>query len=171
MIKEIWKDVTGYEGLYQVSNLGKVKSLKFGKERILKPRVRGKGYLFVDLCKNGKTKAYSVHRLVALTFLENKDPLNKTQVNHIDECKTNNRIDNLEWCTPKENNNHGTHNYRSAINRSKPVLQFTKYGVFVKEWDSAKSIQITLGFYNSNISKCCNKKRKSAYNFIWKFKN
>ena len=96
---EVWKDVFGYEGLYQVSNLGRVKSLKYGKERILKPLKDGGGYIFVHLCKNGERKMYKIHRLVAFTFLTN--PQNLSDVNHKDEDKTNNSVQNLEFCDKK----------------------------------------------------------------------
>ena len=165
-MEELWKDIDGYEGLYQVSNLGNVKSLNYnrtGKERILKPGNNGLGYLNVLLCKNGKTKTFKIHRLVANAFIPN--PYNKPEVNHKDENKTNNCVDNLEWMTSKENNNYGTRNERI----SKLVLQFTKNGEFVKEWLSMHQIEIELGFANSHISECCNGKRKTAYGYIWKF--
>ena len=175
-MNEIWKDIDEFEGLYQISNLGNVKSLNYnrtGKERILKPGNNGCGYLFVILYKNGKLKHFTIHRLVANAFLENPD--NKSDVNHKDEDKTNNNVDNLEWMTSKENNNYGTRNERMAkslINhhkKSKSVLQFTKNVEFIKEWPSTMQIERELGFANSAISECCNEKRKSAYGYIWKF--
>lgn len=116
-MEEQWKDIKGYEGLYEVSNLGNVRSLdrtvKRGqgytiKEgRVLTPFYEEKkGYYQVVLAKDGKAKTYRVHRLVAVAFLEN--PNNYTDVNHKDEVKTNNNVDNLEWCTRKYNNNYGT---------------------------------------------------------------
>ena len=120
MNKEIWKDIKGYEGLYQVSNFGRVKSLTkyhktkkgyFSKERILKLIRNERGYLLVGLCKNWKKQKVFVHRLVAETFIPN--PNNLPQVNHINEFeKDNNSIDNLEWCTCKYNCNYGTRNKR-----------------------------------------------------------
>ena len=92
---EIWKDKKDYEGHYQVSNLGRVKSIKFGKEIILKQKIRG-GYYSVGLSKNGIVKTYYVHRLVAEAFIDN--PNNYKEVNHKDECKSNNIVSNLEWC-------------------------------------------------------------------------
>lgn len=175
-MNEIWKDIVGYEGLYQISNLGNVKSLDYrrtGKERILKPVTDSVGYLHVVLCKNRKLKTFNIHRLVANAFLENPD--HKSDVNHKDEDKTNNCVDNLEWMTRKENINYGTHNERvsrSIINHkaiSKLVLQFTKNGEFVKEWPSMHQIERELGFYNCNISQCCNGKRKTAHGYVWKF--
>ena len=120
-MREIWKDVKGYEGLYQVSNLGRVRSLDrtvnsgiknnsnvLFKGRILKQYQKRNGYLQVTFTVNSKRKYVGVHRLVAETFIPNPD--NKSQVNHIDENKTNNNVYNLEWCTPKENCNFGTRN-------------------------------------------------------------
>ena len=105
-MKEIWKDVKGYEGMYCVSNFGRVKSFKRKKAMILKPFYNMDGYLNVELRDSKSRKTISVHRLVAIAFVPN--PLNKPQVNHIDEVKTNNNISNLEWVTQKENMNHGT---------------------------------------------------------------
>ena len=111
---EIWKDIEGYEGLYQVSNKGRVKSLgnnKTRREKILQPSENHKGYLRISLYKNGKQKKFLVHRLVAEAFLPN--PNNLPQVNHkIDdfEHRSDNRVENLEWCTAEYNNNYGTHN-------------------------------------------------------------
>ena len=106
MKKEYWKSVVGYEGLYMVSNWGRVKSIKFGKERILKPVTNSSGYLLVGLYKNNIEKKYSVHRLVAEAFIPN--PYNLPQVNHKDENKQNNVVSNLEWCTHEYNNTYGT---------------------------------------------------------------
>ena len=122
-MEEIWKDISGYEGLYQISNLGNVKSLNYsrtGKERILKPGTDKDGYLLVTLYKNRNKRPFKIHRLVAKAFIPNPD--NKSDVNHKDENKTNNCVDNLEWMTRMENNNFGTRNERI----SKSVLQFTK---------------------------------------------
>jgi hypothetical protein len=99
---EHWKDIPNYEGLYQVSNLGRVKSLKFGKERVLKPRCDSSGYVQVVLCKGGEKKDYRVHRLVMLAFVSESD----LQVNHKSGIKTDNRLENLEYCTQSENTIH-----------------------------------------------------------------
>src|SRR5574344_1100472 len=105
-MKEIWKNVSGYEGIYQISNFGRVRSFKFSNVRILKNIVQSAGYLTVDLRKNGARKSFKIHRLVALAFIEN--PNNLPSINHKDECKTNNSVNNLEWCTDKYNSNYGT---------------------------------------------------------------
>ena len=170
---EVWKDVVGYEGLYQVSNQGRVKSLWFGKERILKPGREKKGYLQVCLSKNGKMKHYKVHRLVGQSFIQN--PNNLPEINHRDEDKTNNRVENLEWCDRKYNNNYGNHNqkvFEKTTNGklSKPVLQYTKDGIFVKEWKSTHDVERNLGYDQSHISRCCLGKLKSTYGFVWKYK-
>lgn len=115
MRTEIWKDVIEYEGLYQVSNFGRVKSLNYGrsgKERILKQVLDGDGYYCVLLYKNGKRKRFSVHRLIVMTFI---GPITKgLVVNHINECRTDNRLENLEICTIRENSIHGTANARRS---------------------------------------------------------
>lgn len=169
-MNEIWKNIDGYEGLYQVSNLGNVKSLNYnktGKERILKPGTDKCGYRLVGLFKNGKLKFFTIHRLVANSFLENPD--HKPEVNHKDEDKTNNCVENLEWMTRKENNNYGTRTERVSRSLSKLVLQFTKNGEFIRKWQSTRQIERELGFSIGNISGCCKGKRKSAYGYIWTY--
>lgn len=168
-IDEIWCPIKGYEGIYEVSDQGRVRSLKFGKERILKPGRNPKGYILVHLYKNREKKWYLVHRLVALAFIPNPD--NLPQVNHKDENPSNNKVENLEWCDCKYNNNYGTRNQRQAEKISKPVLQLTKSGELVREWKSTRDAERNLGFNHGNISSCCTGKCKSAYGFIWKFKN
>lgn len=111
---ETWKDIEDFEG-YQISNLGRVKSLNYHRtkrERILQQNINKVGYCVVHLCKNGKCHTFAVHRLVAIAFIAN--PNEKPQVNHLDECKTNNCVENLEWATAKENTNYGTRNERVA---------------------------------------------------------
>lgn len=172
-MEEIWKDIEGFNGDYWVSNLGRVKSLKYGKERILKPRKQS-GYYRV-LLYNDKRCEYSIHRLVAMAFIPNPD--NLPQVNHKDENKLNNCVDNLEWCTREYNHNYGTINIRKSQkqlndkNKSKVVLQYSLDGTFIKEWKSTMDVQRNLGFGQSNISICCRNIRKTAYNYIWKYKN
>ena len=166
-MKEIWKDIKDYEGHYQVSNWGRVKSIKFGKEIILKHYKDGRGYLCVRLYKYNSSIQYKVHRLVAEAFLPNTD--NLPQVNHKDEHKDNNIVSNLEWCSNEYNNRYGTRIERT----SKPVLQYTLDGEFVKEWHSTMECYRKNGFNCSNISKCCRKLEhyKSAYGYIWRYKN
>lgn len=160
---EIWKGIEGYEGLYQVSNLGNVKSLGNGnsnnsKERILKPK-KTSGYLYVGLSKEGKRKNHLIHRLVAQTFISN--PNNYQQVNHRDEDKTNNQVTNLEFCDAKYNCNYGTRNQKL----SKPVMCIETGKIY----PSTKEIERQLGFSFSTISSACNGRYKQAYGFHWKY--
>lgn len=159
---EIYKDIEGYEE-YQISSYGRVKSLKFGKEKILKPIKDKKGYLMVILSKQGTQKHYKIHRLVAQAFIDN--PNNLPQVNHKDEDKTNNVINNLEWCNQKYNNNYGTRNQRQSEKMSKQVL-CVETG---KVYKSTHQVERQLGFAQQYISQCCNGKYKTAYKFHWKY--
>ena len=168
MNKEVWKDIKEYEGLYQVSNQGRVKSLKYGKERILKPERTHNGYLRVGLLKNRNRKMFMVHRLVGQAFLTNSH--NLPQINHKDEDRTNNRVENLEWCDGKYNMNYGTRTQRVTEKLSKPVLQYTKDGEFIREWKSGVDIKSNLGYSRGNISQCCNGKLKWIYGFVWSYK-
>lgn len=186
-MEEIFIDIKGYEGLYQISNLGRIKSLWFGKEKILKGGKDKDGYLKVILSREGKHKTYSVHRLVAEAFIPNTN--NHPQVNHKNEDKTDNCVDNLEWCTQKYNVNYGTCQQRRAKNtdykaigrknaekllnrkdQSKTVLQYTKEGEFIRKWETLRECGRN-GFKISNISSCCQGKRKTHKGFIWKYKN
>ena len=175
---EIWKNIKGYEGLYQVSSEGRVKSLerkvRHGsgieltiKERILKPAPASNGYLVVTLYAGGKRKMYTVHRLVCKAFHEN--PENKLDVNHINENKTDNRACNLEWSTRRENCNHGTRNERMAKTLSKPVGQYTLDGELIKVWASAREAQMQVGFSYQHISNVATGKRKTHKGFVWKY--
>ena len=165
---EIWKDIDGYEGLYQVSNKGHVKSLKWGKERILRPVIDRYGYYYIMLYNDSVRKHFKLHRLVAQAFIPN--PENKPQVNHKDENKLNNCVNNLEWSTAKENSNYGTRNERMGYSLSKPILQYSKSGDFIREWKSASEVEREFGINHSHIASCCRGKRKSSGNFIWRYK-
>ena len=176
---EIWKDVPNYED-YQISNLGRVKSLKridaLGrrvKEKILKLAINHKGYYKVPLCKNSKVRFYYVHRLVWEAF--NKQIPENMQVNHINEIKTDNRLSNLNLLTPKENINYGTgiergHNKLINGKCSKSVLQFTLDNILVKEYPSIQQVEREKGFAHSYIVKCCKGKIPTAYGFKWQYK-
>ena len=186
---EIFKDIKGYEGLYQVSNLGRVKILNYrntGKTKLKKPVENNCGYFTIQLYKNEKPKRYFVHRLVAETFLDNSD--GKPQVNHKIEGDEGKKINivyinedglideeksTIEWVTAKENCNHGTRNKRIAEKTtngkcSKKVLQLTFDGVLVKEWSSTHECERN-GFDHGNVSKCCRGKQKSAYGYKWHY--
>lgn len=172
---EIWKDIKDLEG-YQVSNFGCVRSLNYrrtGKVKVLSPCVNTYGYFRVNLCKNGIVNSFLIHRLVADAFIPN--PYNLPQVNHKDEDKTNNRVENLEWCSANYNTNYGTCiKRRSNKTRngkcSKPVLQLTIDGRLVKEWSSIMETE-RKGFNHSNIIKCCRGVYNKAYGYVWKYKD
>ena len=174
-MSEEWRDVVGYEGLYQVSDQGRVKSLErkdsLGrtiKERILKPCDNGRGYLYISL--SGGTvehKRHYIHRLVGEAFVPN--PLEVEDVNHKDENPSNNHASNLEWVTHKENCNFGTRNERIAKTNSKPVAQYTKDGAFIKAWASAAEVKRQFGFNHSNIIQVAKGNRKTACGFIWRY--
>lgn len=172
-MKEIWKDIEGYENMYQISNLGNIISFKRKNPKLLSKTINLDGYYVVNLTKDGKTKIFTIHRLVAKAFLINKE--NFPVVNHKDENKLNNKVDNLEWCTYEYNHNYGGRNIRTGISQrnkkgSKIILQYDLEMNFIKEWPSLGEIQRTFGFTTSNISKCCRGKSKLAYGYIWKFK-
>ena len=171
-MKEIWKDIEGYEKLYQVSNLGNVKSLNYrhtGKEKLLKTAKDKDGYLRVGLYKDGKTKNCSVHRLVAFAFIPNPD--NLPQVNHIDENKQNNISSNLEFCDAKYNINYGTHNKRQSESRTN-YPKFSKQVLCVETgiiYPSLSQVEREFNFSKASISKCCLGKQQTCGNFHWRY--
>lgn len=174
---EIWKDIAGYEGYYKVSNLGRVKSLNYrnkGYEQILKPKKHNKGYLQIQLMGNGN-KTFTIHRLVANAFLEN--PNNYPCVNHKDENKLNNHVDNLEWCDMKYNANYSIslHPNRNAKRHGRlcerKINQYDKQGKLIKTWENSRNIFLETGMSNWSISECCRGNRKTAYGFIWRYAN
>jgi hypothetical protein len=169
---EEWKDIKGYEAIYQVSNLGNVRSLDrinyVGskiKGTIMKQQFGGNGYLSITLCGNGKQKKFTIHRLVATAFVPN--PCGYEEVNHKDEIKYNNFDFNLEWCDRKYNMNYGTAFERMASKLSKEVFQYDINNNFLKKFKSTRDIERQLGYANGNIGKCCNGKLKTAYGYIW----
>jgi hypothetical protein len=170
---EQWRNIKDYEGLYQVSNEGRVKSLWFGREKILKGGKDKDGYLLVKLCQDGKQVMKKVHRLVAQAFLEN--PNNYEQVNHKDEDKTNNHVENLEWCNRSYNCNFGTRNQRSAEKRrndpkqSKRVDQIDPItGEVIRQWASTMECGRN-GYNQGDVSKCALGKYKQYKGYIWKY--
>ena len=168
---EVWSPVKGYEGLYEVSSMGKVKSTQYWNgtyERILKPGKNTDGYLRVTLCKDGKQKTHYVHRLVAEAFL--KPVSGKDFINHLDEVKVSNHYSNLEFCTHKENNNWGTRIARATKTLSKPVQGVDpNTGKVVVEFPSANEAGRN-GFCSGNVVSCCLGKRKTHHGYIWRYK-
>ena len=171
MKNENWKAIAGYEGLYEVSDMGRVKSLNYnhtGKEKILKLKKSHCGYLNVNICKDGHAKSVRIHRLVATAFISN--PHNLETINHKDEDKTNNTVDNLEWMSQKDNNNYGTHNKRVSEALSNQVQMFDKYtDELLATSPSLMEDERVTGIDDGNISKCCLGKIKSAGGYIWKY--
>ena len=185
-MNELWKDVQGYEGLYQVSNLGRVRKLNYrnkpGNIKALVPKTNNSGRLWFDLWKDGKNKPMLAHRLVAMMFIPNPD--NLPEINHIDENPKNNDVRNLEWCTGEENRrkyyeNHPNQTKRPVRNYSDkyknrqamPVAQLTKDGSTVRFWKNTTEIRHEMGWNDSSIIRCCEGERKSAYGYIWRFAN
>ena len=171
MENETWKDIKGYEGIYQVSNLGRVKSLpvksktKYFKGGILKTSVDKVGYVCVSLSR----KTYKVHRLVAEAFIDN--PYDYRCVNHKDEDKTNNRVDNLEWCTHKYNNNYGTRNKKISQNAGRRILQYDLEGNLIRVWDSISNASRYYGVKRWTICGCCAGRQKTSCGYIWRYDN
>lgn len=165
-MEEIWKDIEGFEELYQVSNLGRVKRVTTG--RILKSRKDIDGYLYVNLCKNGKHKTHRIHRLVAQAFIPN--PENKPQINHIDEIKTNNMVSNLEWMTAKENSNHGTRNERSNRKRSIPIISTNIKTGESQEFYGTNECARRLGLNQPSITSVLKGRNKQTGGYTFKYK-
>lgn len=173
---EIWKPVIGYEGLYEVSSLGNVRSLWYGKKN-MKLRTDKDGYLMVNFHKDKKQTTHKVHRLVAETFIPN--PEGKPQIDHINTDKTDNRAENLKWVTQKENNNNPLSKKHISTGKlgknrgkdhfaSKSIIQFTKNNEFVKIWENAQDVAREWGLYSgANIISCCRGKLTTAYGFKW----
>ena len=173
---EIWKDIVGYEGSYQVSNFGNVKSLDrkglFGtqnviyKSRILKQKILNMGYYSVNLSKKSKVKTYTVHRLVGKAFIDN--PKNKATINHIDGDKLNNRVDNLEWCTMNENFEHAYKIGLTKYNQSaRKVMMLDKNGVGVICFYSAYRAAKTMNISESALHNVLSNKSKTVKGVRW----
>lgn len=169
-MKELWKDIPGYKGLYQISNFGRVKSFHEWKnascpaEYILKNSISNSGYCQVSLY-NGKKRKFLVHRLVADAFIPN--PNNLPHINHKDEDPTNNRADNLEWCTPQYNNRYGTAKFRSMMTKGKPVKQFLIGGQWVATYANPTVASMITGISRNAINQCLCGNMQTASGFIW----
>ena len=175
-MNEIWKDIAGYEGMYQISNFGRIKSYRKGKrakspnEYILTPTISNNGYQQVTLYKSQTDRhKFLVHRLVALTFIPNPD--NLEAVNHIDENKLNNHVDNLEWCTLSYNNAYGTAKIRSSITKGKRIQQLTIDGVLLATYESTLIASMITGFPKHAINDCCYGNCQTGYGYIWRFED
>ena len=187
---EEWRDIPNYEGLYQVSNLGRVKSLErrrwngivevLHKPHILKQNLQ-KGYPFIDLSKDNHKNKCAIHRLVASVFLAN--PYNKPCIDHINTIKNDNRVENLRWVTNKENSNNPlTKSHQSEAAKAKdnrcykrgkehpqsiPIIQLSNKGNFIREWDCRLSVEKELGIHSANIWKVLKGKRSHAGGYKW----
>ena len=167
-MKEIWKDIKGYEGYYQISNMGRVKSLErtvwngrgYRKmpEKILKPQKNRNGYLQVPLSKEGTEKKYYIHRLVANAFIPN--PQGLPEINHLSEDKTDNRAENLEFCTSQ---------YNKEYSQAKAVIAVNKVSGLIMEFNSIMEAERTLGIDKSSIVRCCKGKQKSAVGYTFAY--
>ena len=165
-MKEIWKDIEGFEGYYQISNMGRVKSLErtvwngrgYQKvpEKILEGGDNGYGYLKVELCKEGKVKTCRIHRLVAMAFIPN--PNNLPEVNHKDKIRTNNKVENLEWCTSQ---------YNVEYSQGKAVIGINKVSGLILEFPSVREAERQTGIASSNICACLKGRLKSTGGYYW----
>ena len=179
-MEEIWEDIKNYEGLYQASNLGRIRSrYKYNsrsnnnanlsdKYKMIKPIQisRTNNYLKVSLVKNKKAKQIRVHKIIAETFIDN--PYNKLEINHKDGNKHNNKVDNLEWCTTKENIRHA---YKNNLMKHKKIKMTNPISNEIKIFNNRFEISTYLNrkVYQDLITRCCNKQRKTAYKMIWEY--
>lgn len=181
-MEEVWKDIPEYEGWYQVSNLGRVRSLdryvngnrincdkQKMKGKILKARKDKLGYLRVSLKQNTKTRTFLVHRLVAIAFIPNPD--NLLYVNHIDENTSNPRVDNLEWCTPQYNVCYGNGRAKSSRHKWRRVIQYDKKMNELARFESLKAASAHIGIAQQNISRVCRGRAKYCGGFLWRYED
>ena len=181
--EEIWSAIEGYPE-YEVSSLGRVKSYKRGREHILKCIINKDGYYVVSLCQKGTVRQHLVHRLVANAFIPN--PKNLSTVNHLDEQKLNNHVENLEWCSIRDNLAYGTrvqrmreklikngHYAKIAEKKKRPVVQYSFDGKLMQKYDSLTQAGLYLGRQhgNVNIVRCCMGITNSAYGYVWRYYN
>lgn len=184
----VWKSIKNFEGMYEVSENGDIKSLtrkvassrsssgfRTVRERILKQHIDRYGYACVTLRKEGRDFGRTVHRLVASAFLENPD--NLPSINHIDEDKLNNHYSNLEWCTVQHNNNYNDRQLRiGEVQRKKgvngiPVSQYDLEGNHIQDFVSGKAAASDAEIHKNAVYQCCKGLRESAGGYIWKYTN
>lgn len=172
-LSEIWKDIKGYEGLYQVSSFGRVRSKRRrgSKGGIAKLTLDKKNtdYFKIRLCKNNHYRAFFVHRLVAQAFIPN--PNGYPQVNHKDEDRHNNFVNNLEWCTNRYNSNYKNHNWKNSISQKgrKWVYQYSLFGDVIARYKTVSEAAEAMHGSSSNISHAAHRKGSTAYGYVWKY--
>lgn len=173
-MQEQWKQVKGFEGIYEVSNFGNVRSLHYRNWNIVKnltPFINRDGYKRVCLCRSGKQLNMFVHRIVATAFIENPD--NLPQINHLNEIKTDNRVENLAWCSAKENVNHGTRNERMSkakLNTNcKAIIQLDAQGREIRRWVSLMEVNRAFGYDVGFLGRCCKGRCEKAYGYKWRY--
>ena len=182
IIMEIWKDIEGYEGLYQVSNIGRIKSMNrivnnnggtdYRKERVIKQDIDRGGYIQTHLSKDGKVKTLKVHRLVAKAFPEIcGEWFDGCEIDHIDGVKNNNKATNLKVCTKSENMRNPLTTIKISNSKKKPVLQYTQNGEFIREWDSALTAANELSISRSTILISLKGGNTRKYKWVYKEDN
>lgn len=174
---ETWKDIEGYEGMYQVSDAGRVRSLdryvnhvtgkRITRGKIMRPHAMPNGYFTIGLSIGRRRRDYYIHRLVASAFIENKDGL--PQVNHKDEDKSNNAACNLEWCDQSYNNNYGTKNKRFRASRG-TAIEMISNGAIVREFVSMRQAEAETGLRRKSISECCRGIIQSYHGYEFRYK-
>ena len=173
IMKEIWKDIIGYEGLYRISDQGRIFSVKSGKIR--ETFVSNSGYKMIHLYKNGTDRHFTVHRLVADNFIPN--PFDFKEINHINENKLDNRAENLEWCNRKYNQEYSG-NIRKWVNAgangnkvasSRKIARYTKEGILLNVYIGAREVERMIGYSHQSIGRVCLGKQKTAYGYVWKY--
>lgn len=175
---EVWKPIINYEGQYEISSFGRVKSLprtngtfRLSKEKMLHIKLN-RGYSYVTLCKNNKLRTFTVHRLVAVAFIPNQD--NKAEINHKNGIKTDNRIENLEWATSSENKIHRIevlkiYNKKGKEDKRSKIILQTKNNEIIGMYYGFREAQNKTGIDNASIWRCCNNKQNTAGGYCWKY--
>lgn len=174
MEQEIWKPIKGYEGIYEVSSFGRIKSISRkrgfikGKTRILKPIIKDNGYAQINLYKDNIYTRHYIHRIVAQEFIQNKN--NLPCINHKDYNKLNNSIDNLEWCSYSHNNSYSNCQAIAGKTKRIPIVQYDLQGNKIREWESATQAGHTLNIANTCITACCRGRARKAGGYMWRYR-